>query len=183
LARRVQEMPNREIRTQIWQALNNAPLRLADYKGWMNRVLDVARPGNTAQVVGFVGDEVADFMRLQQPAEAPVRVVAIAEKHLVHADSAKHQAAGIALSREQYMALPGIIAKPDAVYFDTEHNRFAYVRQLADGGVIFASLETDQALKQVGRLDALVNAYRLPGTPEGAGRLQNVVRFVKMGGR
>ena len=181
LARRVQELPSREIRTQVWQALNNSPARLADYKGWMNRVLDVARPGNSAQVVGFVGDEIADFMRVQRPDEPPIRMVAINEKRLVHADSGKHRAAGIALTREQYMALPGIIAKPDVVYFDTEHSHFVYVRQLADDGVIFAALETDQALKQAGRLDAVVNAYRLPGTVEGAGRLKNAGRFVKMG--
>lgn len=181
LARRVQEMPSREIRTQVWQALNNSPARLADYQGWMNRVLDTARPGNSAQVVGFVADGIADFMRAQQPEASPIRVVAINEKRLVHADSAKHRDAGIALTREQYMALPGIIAKPDAVYFDIEHGRFAYARQLADDGVIFAALESDQALKHVGRLDAIVNAYRLPGTADGAGRLKNAGRFVKMG--
>ncbi len=47
--------------------------------------------------------------------------------------------------------------------------------------MIFAALEPDQAMKKAGHLDALVNAYRLPGTPEGAGRLKDVKRFVKMG--
>lgn len=180
LARRVQELPSREIRTQVWQALNASPERLSAYHDWAGRVLDAARPGNTAQVIGFVGEEIADFMRRQAPDVAPVRVVAINEKRLVHADSAKHREAGIALNRDQYMALPGIVEKPDAVYFDRKYGHFAYVRDLEDG-VIYAALETDQSLKHVGRLDAVVNAYRLPATHDGAGRLFDRSRFVKMG--
>ena len=179
LARRVQELPSREIRTQVWQALNNSPERLSAYKGWAGRVLDERRPGNSAQVLGFVGEDVADFMRVQLPEAMPVRIVAINEKRLVHADSVKHQVGGIALNDDQYMALPGIVAQPDAVYFDRKYGHFAYVRQLEDG-VIYAALETDQALKHAGRLDAVVNAYRLPGTKDGAGRLRDKKRFVKM---
>lgn len=180
LVRRVQELPSREIRTQVWQALNNSPARLDDYKRWMNHALDTARPGNGAQVIGFVDEAVAEFMRIQQPETPPVRIVAINEKRLVHADSQKHQAAGIALSRDQYMTLPGMISTPDAVYFDRKHGHFVFIRDL-DDGVIYAALETDEALKHAGRLDALINAYRLPATNEGAGRLSDRKRFVKMG--
>lgn len=180
LARSVHDLKSREVRTQVWQALNNAPTRLADYRNWMNRVLDARRPGNGAQVVGFIGEDVADFMRRELPDAPPVRVVAINEKRLVHADSAKHREGGIALSREQHMALPGIVAKPDAVYFDRKYGHFAYVRTL-DDGVIVVALENDQVVKHAGRMDVLVNAYRLPGTNDGAGRLRDGKRFVKMG--
>lgn len=180
LARRVQELPSREIRTQVWQALNNSPERLSAYKGWAERVLAERRPGNSAQVLGFVGEQVADFMRAQLPDVPPIRIVAINEKRLVHADSAKHQAGGIALNADQHMALPGIIEQPDAVYFDRKYGHFAYVRDLEDG-VIFAALEPAETLKHAGRLDAVVNAYRLPATNDGAGRLGDRNRFVKMG--
>lgn len=181
LARRVQGLKSREIRTQVWQALNNSPERLAAYRGWMNRVLDAGRPGNTAQVVGFVAEPVADFMTRMAPDVPPARVAAINEKRLVHADSAKHQEGGIALSRDQYMTLPGVIAQPDAVYFDALHRNFVYTRSLGDGGVIYVTLEADATVKHVGKLDALINAYRLNATEEGAGRLLNRKRFVKMG--
>lgn len=179
LARRVQELPSREIRTQVWQALNNSSERLGAYKGWSERVLSERRPGNSAQVIGFVGEEIADFMRTQLPDAPPIRIVAINEKRLVHADSAKHQAGGIALSDDQYMALPGLIQQPDAVYFDRKYGHFAYVREL-ENGVIFAALEPAETLKHAGRLDAVVNAYRLPATKDGAGRLGDKKRFVKM---
>jgi hypothetical protein len=115
------------------------------------------------------------------PDDAPVRVAAINEKRLVHADSIKHRDGGIALTREQYMTLPGIVAAPDAVYFDQAHRNFALVRHLADGGVIFVGLDTAATVKHVGVIDALVNAFRLPATPEGAGRLKDARRFVMMG--
>jgi len=180
LARRVQELPNREIRTQVWQALNASPERLSAYRTWANQVLDAARPGNSAQVLGFVGEGIADFMRGQLPAVAPIRIVAINEKRLVHADSTRHQADGIALSRDQHMALPSLVEQPDAVYFDRKYDHFVYVRELEDG-VIYAALEMDQGLKHVGHLDAVVNAYHLPDTKDGAGRLLDKKRFVKMG--
>lgn len=179
LARRVAAIRSPEIRAQTWQALNNSPARQANYWNWANDVLDTARPGNSAQVVGFVDDTVADFMAAQ--GEPPVRVAVINEKRLVHADSEKHREGGIALNREQYAALPGIVAVPDAVYFDTKHRHFAYVRELADGGVIFVAIDTAETVKRVGRIDALVNAYRLPGTREGAGRLLDLNRFIRMG--
>lgn len=181
LARSVQALKSREVRTQVWQALNNGPARLADTKRWMDNVLAARRPGNSAQVLGFVGDDVADFMRRELPDAPPVRVVAINEKRLVHADSQKHQAGGISLTRDQYLMLPGIVAQPDAVYFDQLHRNFAYVRQLAGGDAVFVALDTGDTLKHTGAIDALVNAYRLDASANGVGRLADRQRFVKMG--
>jgi len=181
LARKVQAMKSPEIRSQVWQGLNNSAERLAAYNRWVDNHLGAdARPGHSAQVVGFIDDAIAGFMERQMPEAFPVRVVAINEKRLAHAASAKHQEAGIALTQDQYLALPGIVSKPDAVYFDLKHRHFALVRELEDG-VIYAALEVDDNLKQVGRLDALVNAYRLKNTAEGAGRLQDANRYIKMG--
>lgn len=180
LARRVQALKSPDIRSQVWQALNNSPQRLAAFRDWAEQVLEQGRPGHSAQVVGFVDDAVAGFMRSQRPEVEPVRVVAINEKRLVHAESGRHAAEGIALERDQVMALPGIIAQPDAVYFDREHLNFVFVRRLANDGVIYLALDAADNVKKVGRIDALVNAYRLPGTRDGAGRLATQ-RYVRMG--
>lgn len=179
LARRAQELKSPEVRSQVWQALNNSPQRIAQYHDWIGRTLDAGRPGHGAQVIGFVDDAVADFMLRQAPDETPTRVVAINEKRLVHADSGKHKDGGIDLNRDQYLALPGIVNAPDAVYFDTLHSNFVYTRDLTDG-VIYLALDRSETVKQVGRIDAIVNAYRLPATADGAGRLKTE-RYVKMG--
>lgn len=181
LARKTQALKSPEVRRQVWQGLNGSPERLADYQRWTGRVLDAGRAGSGAKVVGFVDDAVAGFMRRMAPETEPVRVLAISEKRLLHADSARHQAEGIALNRDQYAMLPGIVAKPDAVYFDTLHANFVYVRELADGGVIYLAVDVADNVKKVGIIDALVNAYRLPGTTAGAGRLATE-RYVRMTG-
>jgi SPP1 gp7 family putative phage head morphogenesis protein len=180
LARRVATIKSGEIRAQAWQALNNSPARMAAYWEWANATLDAGRAGNTAQTIGFVTDEIADFMNAQ--GADPVRVAVVNEKRLVHADSTAHHEGGIALTREQYAALPGIIASPDEVYYDDTHKNIVYVRRLGDGGVIYVSLDVADNVKKVGRVDALVNAYSLPPTINGAGRLKNAGRYVRMRG-
>lgn len=179
LARRVAAVASRDIRTQAWQLLNNSPQRLAAFHDWAERVLDSRLAGHSAQTVGFIDEPVAEFMRWMTEVE-PMRVAVIDQRGLLHADSDKHVAGGIALSREQYAALPGIIAQPDGVYFDRDHRNFVYTRRLADGGVIYLALTPGYDVKRAGRLDAIVNAYRLPPGQEGAGRLQSK-RYVKMG--
>ncbi len=76
---------------------------------------------------------------------------------------------------------PGIVAQPDAVYFDRLHRNFAYVRQLAEGDAVFVAIDTADTLKHTGTIDALVNAYRLDASANGVGRLANRQRFVRMG--
>lgn len=180
LARRVAAIRSSEIRTQVWQALNNSPERLAAFADWTERALGDRLSGHDAQVVGFIGDPVADFMLRVLPDAEPARVAIMDRRGLLHADSEKHAVEGIALNREQYPALPGIVAAPDAVYFDRVHRNFVFVRDLADGGVIYLAVTPAYELKRIGRLDALVNAYRLPPGADGAGRLRTG-RYLKMG--
>ncbi|GEC97598.1 hypothetical protein ZRA01_36710 [Zoogloea ramigera] len=66
------------------------------------------------------------------------------------------------------------------MYFDPKHETFAFVRELEDG-VVYVAMEPAHVAKKAGRIDTVVNAYRLPGTKEGAGRLQDTGRFIKMG--
>jgi hypothetical protein len=72
----------------------------------------------------------------------------------------------------EYQRLPAIIAKPDAVYWDKEHSNLVYVANDANGGAIYIPVDAATNVKKMGRLDAIVNAYRLPATPDGVGRLE-----------
>lgn len=187
LARRVQELKSREVRTQVWQALNNSPERLA---AWQVKVREVTgtrglsprpRLGDGATVIGFVDEAVADFARRMDPGVEPTRVLAMPHERLRHADSAKHIADGIALTVDQYATLPGIVAQPDAVYWDNTHRNLAFVRALVDGSVLYVPVSAGFVASKVGRIDAVVNAYRLPAGNDGAGRLRNTRRFTRMG--
>ena len=49
-----------------------------------------------------------------------------------------------------------------------------------DDGVIYMALDAATAVKKVGEIDAVVNAYRLTG--DEAKRLDDAKRHIKMGG-
>ena len=163
LARRVQALKNPGLRQQVWAALNGSLKRKADYVNWVNNVLDSRKAGNGVQVVGFVDEPLAQFMQAMQPARTPARVLAISEKRLMHADSLKHVEAGTALNRQQYMMLPEIVTHydPADVYYDGVHKGFTLVRRLANGDAIFTAVTTDYNFRRAGKLDALVNAYKV----------------------
>lgn len=177
LARSVQAIQSREIRVQAWQALNQSPQRAAAFRGMVDKVLDTGRAGHDGQVIGFVDEAVADFARRMAPGVEPTRVAVMTEKELLHAASKKHADAGIALTREQYATLPGIVAQPDAVFWDNVHGNITLVRQLVDGDAIYMPLTLDYRVKKIGQVDAVVNAYRVK-----AALFKNRGRFVPMEG-
>ncbi|MBS3936008.1 MAG: hypothetical protein KGZ43_07525 [Sulfuritalea sp.] len=126
LARRVATIRSPEIRAQTWQALNNSSARKTAWLETVDSVLasrgqDVRRAGHDGFVLGFVDDEIADFARRMAPTKDPVRVVAMSEQGLLHADTGKHLDEGIALTRDQYAMLPNVVAAPDEVYWDSDH--------------------------------------------------------------
>jgi len=177
--RKISAVKDRAVRVQAVQALNNSELRHAEFARWVEEVLANRLPGNDAQVAGFLSEEVADFARAMGDVY-PSRVLALPAKRLVHADSPKHQVEGISLSLEEYKTIPAIVASPDAVYWDMEHANLVYVKNLPDGGVIYLPVDPAANVKKVGSIDAMVNAYKLPPGQDGAGRLDNAGRFVKM---
>lgn len=186
LARTVSALKSAPLRRQVWQHLNANPHRLT---AWADKVAAVVagrgqapRPGASAgqgTVLGFVDDQVAAFARQHEPAVEPARVLVMTDKALLHADSTTHLDEGLALSQAQYAMLPGIIARPDDVFWDLEHANLVYISRLADGSVIYLPVTLDRAAKKIGRIDALVNAYRLPPGKEGADRLLTV-RYARM---
>lgn len=179
LLRKISQVQDRGIRVQAVQAINNSELRHQAFAGWVGRALARRRAGHEAQVLGFVDEDIADFARLQS-GEDPARVLVLPEKRLLHADSQKHHIGGIALSLAEYQRLPEIVANPDAVYWDKLYGSLAYVADDGAGGLIYVPVEAMRKVKRLGQLDILVNAYRLDASANGAGRLKDASRFVKM---
>lgn len=115
LARRVQALPTREIRTQAWQALNNSSQRLAHFRAAAGQALQGLAPaGRAPQVLGFVPE-----------ALSAARVVTMSDADLVAAVRSK------AVTEEGLMALPGIVARPDVAF--ARDGAVVLARQLDDG--------------------------------------------------
>lgn len=179
LARTVQAIQSPEIRMQTWQALNGSSARAGAWRDFVSQVTGsrgeaVRRAGHVGQVLGFVDDGIAGFARRMGEAQ-PTRVAVMTEKQLLHADSARHEAGGIRLEPDDYAMLPGIVAKPDAVFWDRDHGNVVLVRWLEGDMAVFLPITAARAEKKIGRVDAVVNAYRVP-----AARFADTERFVPM---
>lgn len=175
LARRTQALKTRELRTQVWAQLNRGAPRAKAWQGFVSRVLDPQprRPGNDGFVLGFVDEDAAEAARRLGDAE-PTRVVVMTEKALAHADSVRHIEDGIALTRDQLAMLPGLIAAPDAVFWDTRHGTLVYVRWLADDTAVYVPVTAGRNEKRAGRIDHAVNAYTVPRSRLEEARFQRV---------
>ena len=176
--RKISAVKERDIRVQAVQAINNSELRHQVFVNWVNNALARRAPGHDIQVVGFVSEDIADFARANNGGADAARVLVLPEKRLIHADSSKHQ--GITLTLEEYQSLPQVVANPDAVYWDKLHQNLVYTASDGSGGLIYIPVDAADNVKPHGKLDAIVNAYRLASTNDGTGRLKDVKRFVKM---
>jgi len=172
--RKISAVKDRAIRVQAVQALNNSDLRHQVFANWVSDVLDKRAPGHDAQVVGFVSEDIADFAKAHNGGVDSARVLAFPAKRLVHADSDKHQADGVALTLAEYQSLPAIIANPEAVYWDTQEHDVVYAYTADDGRVIYIPARMDYNVKKLGKMDVLVNAYKVE-----ASRF-NSTRYTKM---
>lgn len=161
LARKLSAIDNPALRQQLIQQINGNPARQQVFAQWVAAALEKRRPGHDAQVLGIMDVSLADKVA-EKSGMPPVRVLLLTEKALLHADSARHQAKGVALSLAEYQALPTMLDKPSAVLWDKQHANLLYV---------YTVLGTDPAIKVVveatyqvkaGQFDVAINAYKVP---------------------
>ncbi|MCG9722119.1 phage minor head protein [Shewanella sp. Isolate7] len=123
VAKKLGQVEAIDTRAQFIQVLNNSPLRLAQYEQWADEVLSkgnaVTRPGNTQQALGFMTPSIHQAVAARIGRE-PSALLAIGEQALL----AKGEQV---LSREQYRALPTMMATPEAVLWDAYNNTLLYV--------------------------------------------------------
>lgn len=178
--RKISAVKDRAIRVQAVQAINNSGLRHQVFANWVSNALARRVPGHDVQVVGFMSEDIADFAKANNGGVDAARVLVFPEKRLVHADNQKHHAGGIALTPEEYQSLPQIVALPAAVYWDEWHKNLVYTASDGNGGLIYIPVDAADNVKPHGKLDAIVNAYKLDASNDGAGRLNNVKRYIRM---
>ena len=165
VARKLSLVQDANLRGQVVQALNNAPLRCEQFARQVDKVLDSRRASKEALAVGFVDPVIADFVRAQ--GHNPATILVLPEKQLLHSDRAAHHAQGIALTREQYRRLPQMVASPERVLWDVQHHSVVYVyADVQDASrrvVVPVEMPAKgKRLRTVPGLDAIVNAYSTP---------------------
>ncbi|MCB5226167.1 minor capsid protein [Alishewanella sp. 16-MA] len=160
VAKKLASAQSIELRTQLVQALNNSELRQSQFASWASKALDTRRAGNSVQALGFMTPTIQQAVttRLGRP---PTALLAIGEKQLLHADSAKHIAQGKALSKPEYMQLPRMLANPQAVLWDSVNNNLLYIYPSTENELIKVVINTGWNMKKQQPLDTVINTYKV----------------------
>ncbi|MEQ5119506.1 phage head morphogenesis protein [Morganella morganii] len=114
MARKLLEMQNRELRQQVIQSVNNAPVRQKAFSDWVGEVMTTRRPVTGQQSLGFVSDKIAGAV--SRSGQSAPGVLAVDSNTLKSG-----------LTMAEYQALPGIIGKPAAVIMDKTGQQLLYV--------------------------------------------------------
>lgn len=176
LMRKLTQVEDRAIRTQVVQAINNAPERQRAFAAWVTQVLPRRGAGHSAQTVHLMGEDVAEFSRGH--GVEPARVLVLNEKTVAHIESAKHIKDGIALTADELRQLPALLSRQDVrVYWDTAHRNVVYAVPMSKKETVLVPTTPARNLKKVeGRLDQAVNAFKITDR-----RLEtDLERFVRM---
>lgn len=160
VAKKLGTIQSLDTRAQFIQALNNSPLRHAQFAQWTGEVLEKKRPGLGMQALGFMTPSIQAAVTARLGRE-PTALLAIGEKQLVHADSARHIAEGVALSRDEYRQLPMMLAEPQAVLWDNKNRNLLYVYPAKGAEKVKVIINSAWNMKRQQAVDAVINAYKI----------------------
>ena len=162
LARKLSHVKDPALYAQVVQAINNEPLRHADFAAKIGAVLSSRRAGNDAHAVGLVEKDIAAFVRGK--GHEPATILAVPEKTILHATRQKHKDVGISLTDAEIQRLPLMIAQPEMVLWDVTHSSVVYVYPCEKDSlriIVPARMPAQKKERRsTGNLDAVVNAYK-----------------------
>ena len=159
IAKKIGAIQSTELRSQLIQALNNAPERQRQFSIWAKDVLEKRRPAHSVQTVGFMPESLAQLLAARL-AIKPVRLMVINEKQLIHADSDKHKRLGTVLDHDQLMQIPAMLEDPEAVLIEKDSNDVLFVfPDKGDRKVKIVVRLAHGLKKQPQALDAVINAF------------------------
>lgn len=157
--RKISAVKDRGLRVQAVQSLNNSDLRQEAFASWVeNALANKTRAMGSAQTLGIMDEVVADFVRSK--GVEPARVIVMTDRSLLHADRGKHL--GATLTAEEYQSLPALLANPEAVLWDAQHENLLFIGPSStDGRKNKVIVSLAYTLRKKGVVDEIINAYKV----------------------
>ncbi|MBW3513205.1 minor capsid protein [Shewanella sp. NKUCC01_JLK] len=122
VAKKLGTIQSLDTRAQFIQALNNSPLRHAQFAQWTDEVLAKPEPqkrlGSSQQALGFITPSIQAAVTARLGRE-PSALLAITERQLSTAQAS--------VTANQLQQLPLMLAKPEAVLWDKDNQTLLYV--------------------------------------------------------
>lgn len=160
VAKKLGSIQSLDTRAQFIQALNNSPLRQAQFAQWTDEVL--AKPeqqnrlGSSQQTLGFITPSIQAAVTARLGGE-PSALLAITERQL--------RTAQASVTPNQLLQLPLMLAKPEAILWDNDNQTLLYVYPMegqADDERASKLLITSHWSLQRTNNDGQVEVFKLP---------------------
>lgn len=139
----------------------------AEYQSWAQSVLDAGRATNDYRVVGTASPAVVKFIDAQGD-QAPLysAAVSLRDTELLHMARDAKRRRGAALSAEDLLNLPALLANARATLWDTEDPALIYVLNVASSSAQKVVVRVNWTMRvhgAQGRQAMLANAVRTAG--------------------
>lgn len=146
---------------------------------WAQAVLsDPVKRGRT-EVAGALDLATLDWLALNRGIRPASAEIAVRDDVLIGKKAARHKAGSDALSDDDWLRLPSVIADPERILFDVRTGKLLFIGA-ADGQLSKLSMEFDYAIKKTSDVkNLIVSAYKVrPADIDGAirGGLLEVVK-------
>ena len=163
----------------MWESMPPVLARevAAGFAAWVDGVLAAGQSAKTYGTVGVMTLHEVDFYAALR-GERPVTAEIVIEDRLIVGKKAKrHEAAGNALTTDEWKRLPGALASEREVYYDKTNGNLLYVvSALSDDRVVKLAVQVDFA---VDRPKRTLNVARA-GFKINANALQDTSRYQRM---
>ncbi len=105
--------------------------RVADYHAWVREVLDGGRAFGTRKVIGYLAPEDEAWLTAKGQRVAD-GAITIEDRLIVGPKAERHEAKGDALTREEWLKLPVLLARPAAVLYQVDRGTLLYIMDALD---------------------------------------------------
>ncbi len=163
----------------MWEQLGPA---MADetaryFTRWVDEVLAAGQSRHSFGIVGAMNLAEIDFYASRAGAAPTTAEIAVEDRLLVGRKAARHEAAGNALTPEEWKSLPGALADGREVYYDKVDGKLLYiVPALTDDRVMKLAVQVDfVTAKQKQHLNVVRAGFKIDGNA-----LQDKTRYERL---
>ena len=157
---------------QLWEQVLH-PARLAAYAAWVEKALAQTGARGEDWVIGYLStaDERALIERGGNVASG---AIVLSDRLLVGPKAKRHQTAGNALNADEWKQVPQLLAKPEAVLYDTINRTLLYVLPSQDGRKTKIVVEGGRTERKRGSYDSVRAAFKVDASSLSRGQFELV---------
>lgn len=136
--------------------------RIADYQAWVRQVLDGKQAFGTSKVIGYLAPQDEAFMAGKGHRIAD-GAITLEDRLIAGPKAGRHETKGDALTRDEWLKLPVLLARPAAVLYQVDRGTLLYVMDALDasGRKIKVAVEAARVEKGIEPAEMVRTAFKV----------------------